>query len=130
MDDETTGPRAVDAYIATFPGEVQALLEQVRASIRAAAPEAVERISYQMPTFALRGNLVYYAALKRHIGFYPTSSGIAAFKDELAGCEMSPGAVKFPIGQPLPLELISRIVRYRVAENLSKVPAKARKPQP
>jgi uncharacterized protein YdhG (YjbR/CyaY superfamily) len=80
-----------------------------------------------MPAFALHGNLVYFAALKRHIGLYPTSSGIEAFKDELSGYDVSKGAVKFPLGQPLPMELISRIVQFRVSENLKKAAPKARK---
>ena len=104
----------IDEYIATFPEDIQALLEAVRATIKASAPDAEERISYQMPTFAQNGNLVYFAALKNHIGLYPTASGIEAFKDELSGYEYTKGAVKFPISQPLPLELIGKIVRFRV----------------
>lgn len=127
MEQRKEGYRSIDEYIATFPEEVQALLEAVRATIKAAAPGAEERISYQMPAFALHGNLVYFAALKDYIGFYPTSSGIAAFKDEVSKYEGSKGSVKFPIGQPLPMELISDIVRFRVAENLNKAGAKARK---
>jgi uncharacterized protein YdhG (YjbR/CyaY superfamily) len=126
MDHHKGGFRSIDAYIAGFPEDIQALLEAVRATIKAAAPDATERISYQMPTFALHGNLVHFAALKNHIGFYPTSSGIAAFKDELAGYESSKGSVKVPIGQPLPLELISKIVQFRATENRNKAAAKAR----
>lgn len=126
MQQRTSGFQSIDEYIATFPPDIQALLETVRATIKAAAPGAEERISYQMPAFALHGNLVYFAALKDHIGFYPTSSGIAAFKDELAGYKSTPGAVRFPIDQPLPLDLISRIVRFRVTENLNRAAAKAR----
>ena len=129
MENGQTGIDSIDAYIATFPQEIQALLETVRATIRAAAPEAEEKISYQMPAFALKGNLVYFAALKQHIGLYPTSSGIAAFQEELAAYTSSKGAVRFPFDQPLPLDLISRIVRFRVAENLAKAAAKARKPK-
>jgi uncharacterized protein YdhG (YjbR/CyaY superfamily) len=125
MQQRKSGFQSIDEYIATFPADIQALLETVRATIKAAAPGAEERISYQMPAFALHGNLVYFAALKDHIGLYPTSSGIAAFKDELAGYTSTPGAVRFPIDQPLPLDLISRIVRFRVAENLSRAAAKA-----
>jgi uncharacterized protein YdhG (YjbR/CyaY superfamily) len=117
---------SIDEYIATFPEDIQALLEGVRATVKASAPGAQERISYQMPAFALHGNLVYFAALKNHIGFYPTSSGIAAFKDELSMYEGSKGSVKFPIGQPLPMELISKIVQFRVTENLNNAAAKAR----
>ena len=127
MDQRHAGFSTVDEYIAGFPAETQALLETVRATIRAAAPGAEERISYQMPAFALHGNLVYYAALKNHIGFYPTGSGIEAFKAELAGYEVTKGSVKFPMGRPLPLDLIRRIVEYRVAQNLDNAAAKARK---
>lgn len=127
MEQSKGGFSTVDEYIATFPENIQSLLQTVRATIKAAAPEAQERISYQMPAFALHGNLVYFAALKNHIGFYPTSSGIAAFKDELSGYESSKGAVRFPLGQPLPLELITKIVRFRVTENLNNAAAKTRK---
>ncbi len=127
MEPHKAGFRSIDEYIATFPEDTQALLEAVRAVIKAAAPDAEERISYQMPAFALNGNLVYFAALKNHIGFYPTTSGIEAFKDELSMYESTKGAVKFPVSQPLPLELISKIVQFRVAENLNKATAKAHK---
>ena len=127
MEQHKDGFRSIDEYIATFPEDIQALLEAVRATIKASAPGAEERISYQMPAFAQNGNLVYFAALKNHIGFYPTSSGIEAFKDELSMYENSKGSVKFPISQPLPMELISKIVQFRVTENLNKVTAKARK---
>lgn len=126
MKGETAGFRTIDEYIATFPPEIQAILEALRATIRAAAPDAEEKISYQMPTFAQQGNLVHFAAFKNHIGFYPTSSGVEAFKDELSAYEGSKGAVRFPLGQPLPMDLISRIVRHRVAANLAAA-AKPRK---
>ena len=126
MERKQSGFASIDAYIATFPKETQELLQAVRAAIHAAAPEAEEKISYNMPAFAQHGNLVYFAALKEHIGLYPTSSGIAAFKDELARYESSTGAVRFPKREPLPLDLITRIVRYRVQENLAKASAKAR----
>ena len=127
MQRQNIGFQSVDEYIATFPAEIQAILEEMRSTIRAAAPDAEERISYQMPAFALHGNLVYFAAAKNHIGFYPTSSGIAAFQQELSAYDGSKGAVRFPIGQPLPLDLIRRMVEFRVAENLSRAAAKARK---
>ncbi len=117
---------SIDDYIARYPPDVQALLEALRATIHTAAPDAEERISYHMPTFALDGNLVHFAALKNHIGFYPTASGIEAFKHELSGYEGTKGAVRFPIDQPLPLNLISAIVRFRVAENRTKAETKAR----
>jgi uncharacterized protein YdhG (YjbR/CyaY superfamily) len=121
------GFRSIDEYIATFPADIQVLLEAVRATIKASAPDAEERISYQMPSFALNGDLVYFAALKHHIGFYPTSSGIEAFKDELCMYELTKGSVKFPISQPLPMELISKIVQFKVTENLNNAATKARK---
>lgn len=124
MEPTKEGVPSIDAYIAAYPPDIQARLEAVRAAIHAAAPEATELISYGMPAFALHGNLVYFAALKRHIGLYPTSSGIAAFAAELAGYEHSKGAVKFPLDQPLPLDLIGRIVQFRVTENRAKAAAK------
>ncbi len=106
---------------------IQAALEAVRATIRAAAPGAGEKIPYQLPAFAQYGNLISLAAWKEHSGRDPTGSGLAAFKDELSACECTKGAVKFPLGQPLPLEPIDRIVRQRVAENLATAAAKPRK---
>jgi uncharacterized protein YdhG (YjbR/CyaY superfamily) len=111
---------SIDEYIATFPAEIQKILGELRETIKAAAPEAEEKISYQMPTFALKGNLVHFAAYKNHIGFYPTPSGIEAFKDELSVYEGAKGSIRFPIEKPLPLELIKKIVKFRVAENLNK----------
>ena len=118
---------SIDEYIATFPAEIQKILGELRETIKAAAPEAEEKISYQMPTFALKGNLVHFAAYKNHIGFYPTPSGIEAFKDELSVYEGAKGSIRFPIEKPLPLELIKKIVKFRVAENLNKADRKARK---
>jgi uncharacterized protein YdhG (YjbR/CyaY superfamily) len=111
----------IDSYIASFPEETRALLEQIRATIRKAAPEAKETINYGMPTFTLKGNLVHFAAFKSHIGFYPTPSGIEAFKKELSGYEGAKGSVQFPLSKPIPFNLISMIVKFRVKENLKKV---------
>lgn len=111
------GWNSIDEYIAAFPPETQQLLETVRATIRAAAPDATEKISYQMPTFALHGNLVHFAAWKNHIGFYPAPTGLEAFEQDLAPYKTAKGSVQFPLDQPLPLDLIDRIVRWRVAEN-------------
>ncbi len=122
-----TTPNTIDQYIAGLPLDVQHILQQIRQTIREAAPDAQEAISYQMPTFKLHGNLVHFAAFKQHIGFYPTPSGIEAFKDELAPYASSKGAVQFPLGKPVPYALISRIVAYRVEENLAKVAAKKQK---
>jgi uncharacterized protein YdhG (YjbR/CyaY superfamily) len=116
---------SIDEYIATFPEEIQKKLEEVRATIKTAAPEAKEKISYQIPTFTLYGNLVHFAAYKNHIGFYPTSSGVQAFKHELSQYETSKGAIQFPLDKPLPLDLISKITKYRVAENLKKAEIKS-----
>jgi uncharacterized protein YdhG (YjbR/CyaY superfamily) len=118
MESNKSGYNTIDGYIATFPEEVQKILEELRAVIHAAAPDTEEKISYQMPTFFLKGNLVHFAAHKNHIGFYPTPSGIQAFKDELSVYESAKGSVQFPIDQPLPMDLIRKIVKYRVAENL------------
>src|SRR5512134_2358876 len=110
----------IDEYISTFPEDVQRILNELRQTIREAAPEAKETINYQIPTFTLHGNLVHFAALKNHIGFYPTPSGMEAFSKELSGYKQAKGSVQFPIDQPLPLALIRRIVEYRVKENLER----------
>ena len=112
--------KTIDEYIKTFPADVQNILEKMRQTIRKAASEAIETISYQMPAFKLNGNLVYFAAQKNHIGFYPTSSGIEAFKNELSPYIWSKGAVQFPTNKPIPYDLVSRIVKFRVKENLAK----------
>jgi uncharacterized protein YdhG (YjbR/CyaY superfamily) len=117
----------IDEYIATCAEAVQPMLRELRATIQAAAPDAQEKISYQMPTFALRGNLVHFAAFPHHIGFYPGSSGVAAFAAELTSYKSGKGSVQFPLDQPLPLALISRIVEYRVVENLENAARKTSK---
>jgi uncharacterized protein YdhG (YjbR/CyaY superfamily) len=119
----------MDDYIAGFPEDVQAKLQQVRATIRQAAPAAQETIGYRMPTFTLHGNLVHFAAHTSHIGFYPTPTGIEQFKAELSGYESAKGSVQFPFDQPLPLDLIARIVAFRVAENIERAGAKGKKKQ-
>ena len=116
----------IDEYIASLPDDVQKILEAIRATIKAAAPEAEEKISYQMPTFFLNGNLIHFAAFKNHIGIYPTPSGTQAFKDEIARYQGAKGSIRLPIDEPMPLELISRIVKFRVAENSTKVKAKGK----
>lgn len=127
MEPEKGSFQSMDAYIAAFPEAVQQKLAEMRAVIHAAAPAAVEKISYQMPTFYLKGNLVHFAAHQKHIGFYPAPSGIEAFQAELAAYKSSKGAVQFPLDQPLPAELIGRMVRFRVAENLRNAEKKSRK---
>jgi uncharacterized protein YdhG (YjbR/CyaY superfamily) len=118
---------AIDEYIATFPEDVQKKLWEMRKAIRAAAPDATEKISYQMPTFFLNGNLVHFAAFKNHIGFYPAASGVAHFTTELAAYQTSKGAIQFPLDQPIPFDLVTRIVQFRVMENLQKAQVKAHK---
>lgn len=125
--DEKTSPQTISEYIAQARPDVQPLLEQMRAAIHAAAPEASEKISYAMPTFALHGNLVHFAALKNHIGFYPTPSGIEQFQTELEGYISTKGAVQFPLDRPLPLNLVARITTFRAAENSARAAAKAKK---
>ncbi len=110
----------IDEYIDTFPENVQAILQEMRQVIREAAPDAVEAISYQMPTFKLKGNLVHFAAYKKHIGFYPAPSGIDAFRQELSGYALSKGTIKFPIAAPVPFDLVSKITKFRVQEQLAK----------
>jgi uncharacterized protein YdhG (YjbR/CyaY superfamily) len=118
--EKKAGYTSIDEYIMSFPENVQKKLTELRKLIRRTAPDATEKISYQMPTFYLNGNLVHFAAYSRHIGFYPTSSGIARFKREISNYRHSKGAVQFPLEEPLPTELIKKIVKYRVAENTKK----------
>jgi len=120
------GFTSIDEYIGTFPQETQRILNEIRATIKAAAPQAEEKISYQMPTFYLNGNLIHFAAFKNHIGLYPTPSGMEAFKEEIVKYKSAKGSIQLPIDQPMPLELISRIVKFRVAENLKKVKSKGK----
>lgn len=111
--------KTIDEYIALFPKDIQKILQQLRLAIRDSAPDAVEAINYQMPTFKLNGNLIHFAAAKSHIGFYPTPSAIEAFEEELSDYEVSKGTVRFPMNKPIPLDLVKRIVRFRVKENMS-----------
>jgi len=127
MDSNKSGFNSIDEYIATFPEDIQKILEEIRAVIKSAAPDAVEKISYQMPTFFMNGNLVHFAAFKKHIGFYPTPGGIEAFQKELSVYEGAKGSVQFPIDKPMPLKLISRIVKFRVAENAKMKSGKKKK---
>ncbi len=118
MEMKSIPASTIDEYIVQFDPETQKILQDIRKCIKEAAPEAEEKISYQMPTFYLKGNLVHFAAFKKHIGFYPAPSGIEAFQPELAGYKGAKGSVQFPIDKPMPFDLISRIVRFRVAENI------------
>ena len=128
MDTNRKAPKTIDEYIAGFPKDVQQILEKIRKTIHEAAPEAEEAISYQMPSFKLKGNLVYFAAFKKHIGFYPIPSGIEKFKVELSVYKQGKGSVQFPLDKPIPYGLINRIVKFRVGENLKKA-AKGKKKQ-
>ncbi len=119
--------KRVDDYIADFPSEVQKTLRTIRATVRKAAPKAEESISYGMPAYKLDGPLVYFAAYKNHIGFYPTSSGVREFKSHLSKYKTSKGAIQFPIDQPAPIGLITKIVKCRVKENLAKAAKKKNK---
>jgi len=125
MEIKKTGIRTIDDYIATCPKGIQGKLQEIRATIKGSAPDATEKISYQIPTFYLKGNLVHFAAFKDHIGFFPTSSGRDAFKQELSIYPGGKGTIRFPNDEPLPLELISRIVKFRVAENLKRASLKS-----
>jgi uncharacterized protein YdhG (YjbR/CyaY superfamily) len=127
MRTDQTEPRTIDEYIAGFPREVQEILEKVRTTIRKAAPGAEETIKYRMPTFTLKGNLVYFAAFKKHIGFYPAPAGIEEFKEELSAYPGAKGSVQFPLDRPIPYSLISRIVKFRVKQNLEKAASKGKK---
>ena len=120
-------PKNIDEYIAAYPKDVQEILEKIRETVRKAAPDAEETIKYGMPTFALKGNLVHFGAFKSHIGFYPVPTGIEQFKKELSAYQGAKGSVQFPLDKPMPYDLISRIVAFRVKENLEKAEAKAKK---
>ncbi len=114
----TITPSNINEYIAGFPPATQKILEQIRATIRQAAPDATETISYAIPTFSQNGHLVYFAAFKNHIGFYATPTGHEAFEKELSIYKQGKGSVQFPINEPMPLDLIRKIVEFRVAQNL------------
>jgi uncharacterized protein YdhG (YjbR/CyaY superfamily) len=113
-------PKDIDEYIAAFPRDVQDRLQQIRRTIRKAAPKAEEAIKYRMPTFTLNGNLVHFAAFKNHIGFYPAPRGIEKFKKELSAYEGAKGSVRFPLDEAVPLALIGRIVKFRVLNSLER----------
>jgi len=117
----------IDEYIAGFPKDIQTILNETRGTIQKAAPNAEETINYGIPTFTLKGNLVHFAAFKSHIGFYPTPSGIEKFKKELSVYEGAKGSVKFPLDKPIPYDLITEIVKFRVKENLERAEAKMKK---
>jgi uncharacterized protein YdhG (YjbR/CyaY superfamily) len=117
----------IDEYIASFPNDIQKILEKIRATVKAASPGAEEAIKYGMPTLVLNGNLVHFAAFKNHIGMYPAPSGIEQFQSELTTFEVSKGTIRFPLDKPIPYDLIGRITEFRVRENLAKAAAKGGK---
>lgn len=127
MAENKVNYQSIDEYILQFPHDVQEILNTLRKVIKEAAPDAEEKISWRMPTFALHGNLVHFAAHKNHIGFYPAPSGIDAFKDELSEYKGAKGSVQFPLSMPMPYELISKIVKFRVAENIKNAENKLKK---
>lgn len=124
MKSEST-PTTIDAYVSGFPEDVQAILQKIRRIISDAAPDAEEAIKYQIPTFVLGGNLVHFAAFEKHIGFYPTPSGIEQYKDALSAYNSAKGSVQFPLDSPIPYNLIKRIVKFRVKESRDKISSKS-----
>ena len=120
MQEKTGKSATIDEYIAQYPEDVQHILNNIRTLIKELAPEATEKISYAMPGFYLNGMLVWFAGYEKFIGFYPTGSGIEAFKDEISAYKSSKGAVQFPLNKPIPYELIGKMVRFRIAENMKK----------
>jgi uncharacterized protein YdhG (YjbR/CyaY superfamily) len=127
MEENKITFKSIDEYILQFPPEVQEILQKLREVIKESAPEAEEKISWQMPTYVLHGNLVHFAAHKNHIGFYPAPSGIDAFKQELSEYKGAKGSIQFPIKKPMPYEVISKIVKFRVAENIKNAEEKLKK---
>jgi uncharacterized protein YdhG (YjbR/CyaY superfamily) len=127
MEENNTTPKSIDEYISGFSVEVQETLKTLRKVIKESAPNAEEKISWGMDTFVLHGNLVHFAAYKNHIGFYPSPSGIDAFKNQLSEYKGSKGTIQFPIQKPLPYELISKIVKFRVEENIKNAENKLKK---
>jgi len=127
MRADQSAPKNIDEYIAAFPRDVQDILRKIRMTIRKAAPDAEEAIKYELPTFTLKGNLVHFGAFKKHIGFYPAPTGIERFRDELAGYVGAKGSVRFPLDKPIPYDLITEMVKFRVRETLDKAEAKRKK---
>ncbi len=127
MKPDTASPDSIDSYIASFPKHIQVILQRIRSIVKEVAPDAEEAIKYQIPTFVLNGNIVHFAAFQKHIGFYPTPSGIEQFKEELSGFCSAKGSVQFPLESPMPYTLIKKIVKFRVNENLQKQASRPRK---
>ena|SRR5690348_13423163 len=127
MKTRNTIPTTIDEYIVEFPPAIQEILQKIRKTVRKAAPDAKETISYRIPTFRLEGNLVHFAGFKNHIGFYPTPSGTKTFEKELSVYESGKGSVRFPLDKPVPYALVTKIVKFRVKENLKRAEAKLKK---
>ncbi len=127
MNPEQTTPTTIDEYIANFPPDVQEILQKVRATIREAAPSAEETIKYQLPAFTLKGNLVYFGGFKKHVGFYPVPTGIEAYAEDLAPYKTGKGSIQFPYDKPIPYDLITKVVKFRIEENLRNAEAKKKK---
>ena len=124
---DRSAPKIIDEYIAAFPPEVQAILERIRSMIRAAAPEAEEKISYQMPAFTLGGDLIYFAAFKKHIGIFPPVKGDEKLRKEMAPYLGEKGNLKLPLNKPIPYDLIKRVIEFRIQEHLERAASKRRK---
>ena len=127
MKTQQATAKNIDEYIAGYPPDVQEILQKVRMTIRAAAPGAEEAMKYGIPTYTLKGNLVHFGAFATHIGFYPDPRGIEQFKDELAPYQAGKGTLQFPLDKPIPYDLITRVVEFRVKDNLEKAAAKGKK---
>ena len=127
MKTKRTAAKDIDEYIAGFPDDVQKILQKIRMTIRKVAPGAREGISYQIPTFVLNGNLIFFAAFKNHVSVYPAPRGDEAFKQELSGYEGGKGTVRFALDKPIPFDLIRRFVKFRIAKNLETAKAKQKK---
>jgi uncharacterized protein YdhG (YjbR/CyaY superfamily) len=127
MKTDQTTPKSIDDYIAGFPPDVRVILQKLRATIRKTAPAAEEAIKYRLPTFVLHGNLVHFGAFKKHIGFYATPTGNKQFRQELSAYQGAKGSVQFPLDKPIPYGLVSKMVKFRVQENLERSPAKKKK---
>lgn len=124
---ESNKVSTIDAYIEMYSPELQQILQTIRRAIQEAAPDATEKISYAMPTFFLHKNLVHFAVCKNHIGFYPTPSGVEAFAEEISQYGKSKGSIHFPLDEPMPIDLIKKIVQFRVQENMVFAPVKGKK---
>ena len=124
MEKNKSNPATINEFISGLPKDTQKIMQQIRSTIKKAAPDAEETIKYGIPTFVLHGNLVHFSAYKNHIGFYPAPSGIEVFRKELSVYEGAKGSVKFPITEPIPYDLITKIVQFRVKENIQKAGSK------